>query len=167
MRRFISPFSYREALVRDLIHAYKYEGVKELAESFAEMIVKMLNFYNIRIGGNFILMPVPLHRSRQRERGFNQSELLAERLAKRLNCKVGKVLRRVRATEQQIEMDSYEKRRENVAGAFEVTAPEVISGQAVIIIDDVSTSGATIYEAARCLRQAGARTVWAMVVAKG
>lgn len=167
LRRFFAPFSYREELVRDLIHVFKYEGVYGLAGEFADVICKFLSFYGVHVSGEFVLTPVPLHRARLRERGFNQSELLAKKLAERLNCKTALPLRRRRVTEQQIDMASYEKRRENMAGAFEVAKPKAVKDKTIILVDDVSTSGATIYECARVLREAGARTVWAIVIAKG
>jgi len=167
LRRFLAPFSYRRELARDLIHAYKYEGVRELADYFSQTIAEFLNFYRVRLDGRFILVPIPLHRRREAERGFNQARLLAEKLGGRFGCEVVDALKRRRRTEQQIEMESYDKRRENVAGAFEVINGELVKNHAVILIDDVSTSGATIFEAARLLRQSGANTVWAIVIAKG
>ena len=70
-------------------------------------------------------------------------------------------------TEQQIDMPSYDKRRDNVAGAFAVNDPVLIRGKTVILVDDVATSGATFSEAARVLRGSGARSVWAIAIAKG
>ncbi len=167
LRRFLAPFSYREGLVRELIHAYKYEGVRELKTPFAEEILKLIKFYDIKVPSAAVLVPVPLHRSRQRERGFNQAGLLAEELGKRLNLEVIPLLKRARATEQQIEMKDYRARRENVARAFTLTNTASSAGRAIILVDDVSASGATLFECARVLREAGARTVWAVAVAKG
>lgn len=167
LRRFLAPFSYRDTLVRELIHAYKYEGVRELKTYFAEEMLKFINFYGVRLAREAIFIPIPLHRARERERGFNQARLLAEELGRRLGLKIENLLFRARATERQIEMVSYSKRRENVAGAFKIKDPAACSGRTVILVDDVSTSGATLYEAARALRGAGARTVSAVVIAKG
>ena len=167
LRRFLAPFSYGEPLIRDLIHAYKYEGVRELKAFFADEILAFLNFYSIRPRAESVVVPIPLHRSRERQRGFNQAVLLAEELARRMNLAVLPMLSRRRATEQQIDMASYAKRRENIAGAFAVTDPAAVLGHTVILIDDVATSGATLSEAAQTLRQAGARSVWAIAIAKG
>lgn len=167
LRRFLAPFSYHDGLVRELIHTYKYEGVRELKRTFAEEVLKFLEFYGVKVPPSAVLVPIPLHRSRERERGFNQAKLIADELGTRWGVGVASLLKRKRATEQQIEMASYSKRRENVAGAFEVKDPAACSGQTVILVDDVSTSGATLYEAARALREAGARTVWAIAIAKG
>ena len=166
LRRFLAPFSYRRELARDLIHAYKYEGVREIKDILAGEILKFLKFYGIKVPPA-VFIPVPLHRSREAERGFNQAGLLAEKLSQELGGRVAEALKRVRRTVEQIEIDSYDKRRENVAGAFRIRAQEAVRGQTAVLVDDVSTSGATIFECARVLRQAGAHTVWAIVIAKG
>lgn len=167
LRRFLAPFSYRDPIARKLIRAYKYERVRELKIIFAEEITAFLNFYGIRPRPGSALVPIPLHRSRERERGFNQAALLAEELGARLNIPVVKTLARRRPTEHQTLMPSYEARRENVAGAFRIISPETIRAKTAILVDDVSTSGATMSEAARALREAGAHSVWAIVIAKG
>ncbi len=167
LRRFLAPFSYRNPLIRELIHTYKYEGVRELAGTLADEVQRFLTFYGIRIAPGALLVPIPLHRSRERERGFNQAALLAANLGARLGLRVLPVLERNRATEQQIDMDSYERRRQNVRHAFRAPDTAAIAGKPVVLIDDVATSGATLSEAAAVLREAGARTVWAIVIAKG
>lgn len=167
LRRFLAPFSYREPLIRELIHSYKYSGARELAPLFADEIASFLRCFGIRPSEPAILIPIPLHRSRERERGFNQARLIAVALGERLNLPVADALRRIRATESQVEMDSFERRRMNVAGMFRVVNPAAVAGRTAILVDDVSTSGATLGEAARMLRESGCRTVWAIVVAKG
>lgn len=167
LRRFLAPFSYSQGMARDLIHAYKYDGVRELALIFADEIAAFLNFYAIKPAASSLLVPIPLHRSRERERGFNQAGLLAKALAKKLNLVMYPVLRRRYATDSQIDMTTYDDRKKNVAGAFGIKDPLAIAGKTVILVDDVSTSGATLHEAAKTLRTAGARSVWAIVIAKG
>lgn len=167
LRRLLAPYSYRDPLVRELIHTYKYGGVRELALLFADDITAFLTRYGIKPRRRALLVPIPLARSRERERGFNQAELLAKELGRRLQLAAIPALRRVRATESQIEMKSYGERRANVAGAFRARDAEAVRGKLVILVDDVSTSGATLTEAAKALREAGARTVWAIAIAKG
>ncbi|MDP3727162.1 MAG: ComF family protein [bacterium] len=167
LRRFLSPFSYRDLLVRELIHTYKYAGARELASLFAGELAAYLRAYGVRPSGSAVLIPIPLHPSRERERGFNQAHLIAVALGERLGLPVADALRRVRANEPQVSLDSFEKRRANIAGVFRVADPAAVTGRTAILIDDVSTSGATLGEAAKTLRQAGCRTVWAMVIAKG
>lgn len=167
LSRFLAPFSYRDPLIRELIQAYKYGGVQELKMLFADEIDAFLNFYAVRPHGPAALAPIPLHRSRQRERGFNQALLIAEELGRRLGLPVIQPLRRRQPTDQQIDMKSYAERKRNVAGAFAVSNVEAVAERTVILVDDVLTSGATMFEAARVLREGGARTVWAIVIAKG
>ncbi len=167
IRRFLAPFSYRDPLARKLIHMYKYEGAQELAELLADEITAFLQFYAIRLPRSSILVPIPLHRSRLAKRGFNQAELLAEGIGKRLDIQVAHPLRRTKRTEQQVEMSSPKERKSNVAGAFAIRDVDAVRGQTVILVDDVSTSGATMIEAARVIREVGCRTVWAITIAKG
>lgn len=167
LRRFFAPFSYRIPLVRNVIHTYKYEGVRTLAPFIAEEMTGFLTTYGIAMPGQALLIPIPLHPARKRERGFNQSALLAEELALRFDLKVCYALRRSRNTPAQVDMTDTAQRRENVRGAFGVPDPEYVRGKTVILVDDVSTSGATLTEAATALRSAGVRTVWAMVFARG
>lgn len=166
--RFLAPFSYRDTLARELIHACKYGGIRDLAPLLAGEVAAFLTSASIHPAAGSMLVPIPLHRARERARGFNQSLLLAEALGQELGVPVAAAaLARGRATESQISMESYEARRANVAGAFRVADPLAVRGRIAILVDDVSTSGATLNEASRALRAAGARTVWGIAVAKG
>ena len=167
LRRFFAPFSYRPSLPRRPIHTYKYEGVRELAGFFADELAGFLARYGVSPPSGAVLVPIPLHRSRARERGFNQADLLARALGKCWGLPVMQALRRIRATESQVGLASHEEKRRNVEGAFAILDPAAVSEKPVILVDDVSTSGATLAEAARLLRNANARTVWAVAIAKG
>lgn len=167
LRRFLAPFSYRDPAVRALIHRWKYGGLRDVAKLLAEEAAAHLAAYRIRFPRGTLLVPIPLHPTRERQRGFNQSRLLAQELSRRLDLAVAEPLTRTRATDQQTDMKSYDQRRENMAGAFAIRDPEATRNRRVILVDDVSTSGATLAEAAGVLRRAGCRTVWAIVVAQG
>jgi competence protein ComFC len=111
------------------------------------------------------LIPVPLHPSRERDRGYNQSELLARQLARRVNVPVSSQgLRRTRATAVQMTLNAAE-RRQNVAGAFECVAA-CVRGARVVIIDDVGTTGATLDACAQAVLQAGAVSVMGLTLAR-
>jgi ComF family protein len=120
-----------------------------------------------------IIVPVPLHSSRRRERGYNQSELLALGLARKLKsiaaAATPRVLRdglcRKRATPPQTGL-TVAARRENVRGAFEVARAEQIHGRRIIVVDDVMTTGATVSACARALKRAGAAHVTAITLAR-
>jgi ComF family protein len=120
-----------------------------------------------------LLVPVPLHPSRRRERGFNQSELLAAGLVRGLKEQksgeaptvTNSALRRKRATPPQTGL-SVAARRENLRGAFEVVKPEAVRGRQIVLIDDVMTTGATISACARALRRGGAALILGLTLAR-
>ena len=118
-----------------------------------------------------MVVPVPLFRARQRQRGFNQAELIARVALKihaaRRPAAPGRtpVLERKRETQSQTGLTSHQ-RRENMRGAFAVAQPDAIRGQEVVVVDDVYTTGATVSECARILLRAGASKVWVATVAR-
>jgi ComF family protein len=113
-----------------------------------------------------LILPVPLHPARERERGFNQSLLLARRLGRAWNLPVrADVLARTIATPPQAELDA-QARRANVRGAFAVRRPELVAARHVIVVDDVFTTGSTVTACAQILRRGGARTVGVLTVAR-
>lgn len=113
-----------------------------------------------------LIVPVPLHRRRLQWRGFNQSALLATRLARRRQVPLNvHALARRRATPAQVGLGEAQRRR-NVAGAFVVRDPPAVRGKSVLLVDDVMTTGATVDECAQVLRRAGARCVDVLVLAR-
>jgi len=113
-----------------------------------------------------LLVPVPLHPSRLRWRGFNQALLLARPLARRGRVRLAPfALARTRPTAPQVGLNDKE-RQENIAGAFTVRDPVLVRGRSILLIDDVYTTGATVNECARVLRGAGARRVDVLVLAR-
>ena len=116
-----------------------------------------------------IVIPMPLHASRQRERGYNQAEALARAFANLQGLRLrSDLLERTRATEAQTRL-SREERRRNVAGAFALTSPAAaatISGKHILLVDDVTTTGSTLDAAAEPLRAAGAASVWGLAFAR-
>ncbi len=149
---------------KTLIHRFKYDKKillgKRLAQSLGEKVALEKDFTNFDL-----VIPVPLHRARKRERGFNQSEILAEGISKTLNIATSRdVLKRKKNTKDQTNLDA-QQRKENVEGAFVVTRSEKVIGKQVILIDDVMTTGATLNECARMLLDAGAKMVFAVTLA--
>jgi ComF family protein len=112
------------------------------------------------------LVPVPLHSARQREREFNQAEILARLLSKRSGIPLALCLQRTRYTTTQTRLDRHE-RMENLRGAFRVRHTPSVTGRHLILIDDVFTTGSTVEECARVLRAAGAASVRVLTVARG
>lgn len=143
-----------------IAHALKYRGWAHLADLCAESMAAALG---ARAAPLQALVPVPLHRARRRERGFNQSELLARSLSARLGVPVADALVRVRGTRSQVGLGRAARRR-NLEGAF-VPATGLQARGRVGLVDDVATSGATLAAAGAALREAGFEGVSAVTFA--
>ena len=112
------------------------------------------------------VMPVPLHRTRLRTRGFNQALLLAAAVGRRFSLELDyDNLVRIRATRPQVELNGPE-RTQNVRGAFELRRPDAVAGMRLLLVDDVFTTGATLNECSRVLKEAGAASVIAFTLAR-
>jgi len=152
-------------VVRELVHALKYKTATCLAPAFAELMIADLTATGI-VNNVTLVMPVPLHRQKQANRGYNQAELLAQRMTARcrLPLATGHLVR-VRNTPTQTALTRSE-REQNLRGAFEVRRAERFKDQSVLLCDDVMTTGATASECARVLRAAGAKAVYVSVLAR-
>jgi ComF family protein len=149
-------------LGRAVIHALKYGGVRRLAVPLGGALARRW----AACGGlGDVLVPIPVHRDRLRERGFDQSHLLAREAGRVAGTPVTGVLVRTRRTARQAELDR-SGRAGNVAGVFAVAAPEMVDGRWIVLVDDVMTTGATLREAALALHAAGAVAVSALTVAR-
>lgn len=165
-----SPPHYDQALaaglfegpLREAIHVYKYRPVRSLGRPLAEWMTGQ-----VRVTAPLdTVMPVPLHAKRLRRRGFNQALLLAHGVAERFHIPlVHDNLVRVRFTRPQIELSGHE-RTVNVQGAFRLARPDDVEGKRVLLIDDVFTTGATMNECAKVLKEAGAASVIALTLAR-
>jgi ComF family protein len=150
--------------MRQAILLFKYGGRQSLARHLGRLMSEM-------VGGLFdpgqfdLLVPVPLHPSREQARGFNQAALLAEEVGRGWGLLVGyRLLRRVRATEAQ--SGGRREREQNVRGAFQVARPDQVEGRRLLLIDDVLTTGATVNECAKALLAAGAAEVAVYTLAR-
>lgn len=153
-----------EGACRDLIHAFKYRDKSHLRRPLGLLTAQFLSdFY--RAHRPDLLVPVPLHRSRLRSRGFNQSVLLAELLAKQWQIPLQRqLLQRTRATTPQMELSRAE-RLTNLQGAFKVHDSSLVADRRIMLVDDVFTTGSTLAVCASALLQAGCREVTAVTVA--
>jgi competence protein ComFC len=158
--------AYRSrGVVRRLVHQFKYAKQRHLRHPVADWLRETLHDPRLR-GRHFdLIIPVPLHPARQRERGFNQAELLADLLAASTNLPMRNALERIRYTTTQTAYDRAE-RMENLHGAFRLRKNRDVRGLHVLLIDDVLTTGSTLSECARVLRKAGAVSVHAATVAR-
>ena len=162
--------SYESGL-RELIHLLKYNQVRPAANVLGRMLAEAVEDLQPLFGEtDLLVVPVPLHSTKLRQRGFNQSELIA-RAALKVKPSAGRfqlspgLLERRRETKSQIGLSRHQ-RRENIRGAFVVTRPGEMAGREVLLVDDVFTTGTTVSECARILRRAGASKVYVATVAR-
>ncbi len=166
-----SAYGSYDGGLRDLVHLLKYDRVRPAASVLGRMLAEVVADVAEDFGEEVpVVVPVPLHASKLRQRGFNQSELIARAMLKlrpaalelRLNASA---LVRHRATNSQTGLTP-PQRRENMRGAFRVERRDQISGRDILLIDDVFTTGTTVSECARVLRRAGAGRVFIATVAR-
>ena len=170
--RAVNYGAYSGAL-RQLIHLLKYERVRPAANLLgryaAEACLQLEGDIDVP---ELLMIPVPAHKLRLRSRGFNQAELIArsalrgmeEATGRKLTLELTSLLR-VRFAESQVALTA-EERRQQIRGAFKVTARDRVKGREILLVDDVMTTGATASECARELRQAGAAKVWVVTPAR-
>jgi len=159
-------------LLRKIIYLYKYSFIKELAVPLSEL---MIDFFQTNKlidwpASQLILAPVPLFKRRLVWRGFNQAGVLAEILGKELKIETKEILERCRATFPQMEIKDKKTRRENVSNAFKIKTEFLnldLRNKTVIIIDDVSTTGATLLECAKTLKTLKPAGIFGLVIARG
>jgi len=160
-RGFDEAFCYGayEGTLRELIHLFKYSGMRRLARPLGDLLSDALP----RDRQFDAVTPVPLHWRRWWQRGFNQSELLGKVIARRRGIPLIRVLRRGFATRAQAGL-THAQRRENVAAAFR--SRRSVAGLRILLIDDVMTTGATAGACARALKKAGAKSVSLLALAR-
>lgn len=157
--RTLAPWRYDDP-IKYLIHAMKFRQKLTLARVLGMLLAEECSRDEYRPD---VLVPVPLHASRLRERGYNQALELARPISQRLGVPLDGLVERVRATQAQSDLPSAQ-REGNIRGAFEVR--RTVSGKRVAIVDDVMTTGATVREIAATLMAAGAQDVQVWVVAR-
>ena len=158
--------AYRgRGIVRQMIHEFKYGRQIHLRHLVARWLHAALDDERL-CGRRFdVIIPVPLHPTRQRERGFNQASLLAELLSAQTSIPAKPVLERIRYTTTQTALDRSE-RMENLHNAFRLRKNADVRGLRVLLVDDVLTTGSTLNECARLLKRAGALSVHAATAAR-
>lgn len=157
---------FDEGPLKELIHTYKYEGLKDLDVILSKFLTKSFRQYNLE--KNFQVTYVPLHPSRQRWRGYNQSKLLAEKFAKKSGLKLlDSLLTKTKKTKTQIGLKRKE-RLKNQKDSFKINLKykKSLKNKNIIIVDDVITTGATLNECAKELRKHGTKEIWGLVLGK-
>lgn len=162
--RAFSPCLY-EGTIKELIHAFKYTGKDYLSAILAKPMIEFIKEYNLPIRIIDAIMPIPLSKTKLREREFNHALLLARHIAGEFNKQVAEdKLLRLRNTRSQTELDDA-GRFLNVKDAFSVNNRQAINGKNILLIDDVLTTGATASEAAKALKMSGTNIVYVLTLA--
>ena len=164
---------YQEPIIKKILWAFKYRFIKDLANPLARLLSiylrhkkmdKFLETYRQEI----LVIPVPLHFRRLNWRSYNQSELLARELCSEFGLNMeNNILLRSKHQKPQAELKDKQERMENAKNIFYCRQPNNIKNKTIILIDDISTTGSTLDECARILKQSGAEKVIGLVVAKG
>jgi ComF family protein len=152
-------------LLGRLIYSYKYNFLDEALPVFDRFIREFIEKERQIFSQIDLVVPVPLHRRRLAERGFNQAEKIGEIVSKYLGVSLEDVVKRKRATRQQAKLGRSE-RLQNMQDAF-VLKNNIVVGKNILLIDDVLTTGSTLNECAKVLRDSGAQTVLAFTLARG
>jgi ComF family protein len=150
---------FHDPVLKKIIHQFKYNGISAAGEELAELMVPLVP------EGIEIITFVPVSRRRFNERGYNQAEILARSLGRLIDRPVVKALNKVKNTERQVGLKRKE-RLENLRGVFVASDEGKIRGKRVLLIDDVLTTGATLDGCSSVLRDAGAKQVWGLVLAR-
>ncbi|MFZ2831573.1 MAG: phosphoribosyltransferase family protein [Minisyncoccia bacterium] len=165
-------FSYRNPLIRELVWRFKYKNAKRVAQSFGKELYEGIlgeigDGLSVTKSEYFLLVPIPLHKKRERARGYNQSGLLCRAIIEYDTEKIfqleTKALVRTQNTKPQAKSEKRDARLENLRGAF-IADKTIVKGKHIILIDDVTTTGATFSEARKVLLKAGAKSVSAWAV---
>lgn len=162
---------YNDDRIKRIIKVYKYQYINGLALPIYGLLAKYLSWltktknFNI-FQNNSLIVPIPLSQGRLNERGFNQSELLAIEFGRHMQFETDNTLISREDAPHQAEIESKEERKNNVVGRFKYIGGN-LSGRDIVLLDDVCTTGSTINECAKLLKQNGAGTIYALVIARG
>ncbi|MEK7460552.1 MAG: phosphoribosyltransferase family protein [Patescibacteria group bacterium] len=173
--RFIHAlYDYRHPLVKRVIWKLKYKNAKDVAECFADSLLEeiiavldeeLLVFESEKP----LIIPIPLHKKRLRERGYNQSDLIAKAVVAQGEQKIfdisTTILRRVKETKSQVRSEKRTVRIKNLENSFICDTPSLVRGRTIILIDDVTTTGATISSAKKALIRANPKKILAFTIA--
>jgi ComF family protein len=162
--RILSATSFK-GIVREAIHKLKYSYLEELSVPLSLLILNYLQNINCQIDNSFIIVPVPMHPKKKRRRGFNQSEEIAKIISQSTNIPLSTTLIKIKETKPQMELNRIE-RMENIKNCFAINNEKEIENKTILLLDDVYTTGTTIEECAKVLKENGAKEVWGLTIAR-
>lgn len=160
---------YRDNNIAKLVHLLKYNFVEDLHIPLGKLLIKSILKNNLPLPD--LIIPIPLHKRRLRWRGFNQSELLANFISENLTPGfkvpvISNLIIRHKYTPPQMKIGKYSERRKNIQDAFVFNSKQEVKGKIILLVDDIATTGATLFECAKILKQNGAKKVFATVIAR-
>lgn len=170
MKGVVVASTYEDKLLQKAVHLLKYRYIRDLSKPLSYILKK--GFVNWRENNKaniekIILVPVPLHKKKERKRGFNQATLLAKELGLRIGVKeYCNILKRIKNTKAQAKQDSL-TRRKNIKGVFQVNKNKNLNNKIIFIIDDVCTTSSTLEECAKEIDKLNPQEIWGMVLARG
>jgi len=157
---------------KKLIYQFKYRPYLSglsvfITDLLCDSLIQDEEFMKQIANGEWLMVPIPLSKAKYRKRGYNQAEIIAKELGKRLNIKVIDCLERTKETKTQVGLGKKE-RRENIEGAFRIKEKfeNKLKGENILVVDDVLTTGSTIYEATKVLKSLGSIEVWGVAFAR-
>lgn len=164
--------SYKKNKISNLIHQFKYNFVFDLSLPLAKIMTNSIIQHNLPLPD--MIIPVPLHKRRLRWRGFNQSELLANQISESLTPGlaipvISNLILRKKFTTSQMKIKNYQERKNNLENAFSINPKinsEIIKNKTILLVDDVSTTGSTLFECAKILKSNGVKKVFGIVIAR-
>ncbi|PJE51609.1 MAG: hypothetical protein COV29_00410 [Candidatus Yanofskybacteria bacterium CG10_big_fil_rev_8_21_14_0_10_36_16] len=168
------PATSYENIIRKAIKEMKYRYIKDIITDLSGLFLEFLNKQarkgKLDFNNNEVVVPVPMQTRRENNRGFNQAELLAQIVGHNFGLKVSPMVLKRRFSffsKHQADIKIKKERLENAENVYECTTPPFVAGRTVWLVDDVSTTGATLNDCARALKEAGAKKVVGIVLAKG
>ncbi len=160
----VSPLYYKDD-VRSSVHRYKFGGCAAYSRRYGLIMSECVE-NNLDCGGIDVISWIPLSKKRLRHRGYDQARLIAEEIAESTGLPCRQLLQKIKDNSAQSLTRTAAQRRENVAGVYALCDKAEVTGLRILLVDDVVTTGSTMSEAARILRKAGAKTVYAATLAR-
>jgi len=166
LNKIFSAASFQNKILKEAIHKFKYGYIKDLAQQLSILILSHLQIIELEIDKSLVVIPVPMTNKKKRRRGFNQSEEMGKIISEATDIPLfNNVLIKTKETSPQMELKR-EERMNNVKNCFEIQNEKNIKDKIILLLDDVYTTGSTMEECAKTLKQSGAKEVWGLTVAR-
>jgi ComF family protein len=163
--KILSATDFNNAIVKEVIHKLKYGYIEDLSIPLSLLILNHLQTIDCQIDKRFVIIPVPMYLKKKRRRGFNQSEEIAKLISVSTGIPLSTTLIKTKETKPQMDLNRKE-RTENIKNCFAVKNKEEVENKTILLLDDVYTTGMTMDECAKVLKENGSKEVWGLSVAR-